>query len=78
MRNVGHYFPGDSKYGTGNLKQHILNCKRKHVKDIDQLLLQSHSCSLTNRCVGLDVEMFHELLALCVVKHDLSIQFTKV
>jgi len=70
-KKCGQVYSGDSKYGTGNLKRHILNCKGKNVRDIGQLLLQSHSGSLSNRHAEFDVDIFRELVALCVVKHDL-------
>ena len=76
-KKCGQVYSGDSKYGTGNLKRHTINCKRKNVRDIGQLLLQSRSGSLSSRRPEFDIEMFRELLALCVVKHDLPFQFAE-
>jgi len=70
-------YSADSKYETGNLKRHILNCKRKNVRDIGQLLLQSRSGSLSNRHAKFDVDIFCELVALCIVKHDLPFWFAE-
>ena len=70
-------YPGDSKYGTGNLKRHLIICKRRNTRDIGQLLLESRSGSLGSRRPEFDADVFRQLLALCVVKHDLPFQFTE-
>jgi len=33
-KKCGQIYPGDSKYGTGNLKRHLGNCKRRNFRDI--------------------------------------------
>jgi len=40
-KKCGQMYPGDSKYGTGNLKRHLGICKRRNTRDIGQLLLES-------------------------------------
>ncbi|KAJ8433164.1 LOW QUALITY PROTEIN: hypothetical protein Cgig2_007128 [Carnegiea gigantea] len=45
-KKCGQTYPGDSRYETDNLKRHLDNCKRRDVRDIGQLLLQSRSGSL--------------------------------
>jgi len=39
--------------------------------------LQSRSSSLSNRLAEFDVDIFRELVALCIVKHDLPFQFAE-
>ena len=38
-KKCGQAYPGDSKYGTENLKTHLDLCKKRNFKDIGQLLL---------------------------------------
>ncbi|KAJ8430813.1 hypothetical protein Cgig2_006562 [Carnegiea gigantea] len=70
-------YPGDSRYGTDNLKRHLGNCKRRNVRDIGQLLLESRSGSLGSRRPEFDSNEFHHLLATCLVKHELPFQFVE-
>lgn len=60
-------YPRDSKYGIGNLKRHLGNFKRRNVRDIGQLLLESRSGSLGSRHLGFDSNEFRHLLAVSVV-----------
>ena len=76
-KKCGQLYPGDSKYGTRNLKRHLGNCKRRNFRDIGQLLLESRSGTLGSRRVVFDPNEFRQLLALCVVKHELPFQFVE-
>ncbi|KAJ8434059.1 hypothetical protein Cgig2_012661 [Carnegiea gigantea] len=67
-------YHGESKNGTRNLKSHLDICKKRNFRDIGQLLLNSRSSSLENRCADFDPEEFCKLMAACTVKHDLSLQ----
>ena len=50
-------------------------CKKRNFRDIGQLLLDSRSGSLGNRHPNFDPEEFHKLMAVCIVKHELPLQF---
>lgn len=74
-KKCGQVYPGDSKYGIENLKRHLDFCKKRNFRDIGQLLLESRSGSLGNRRAEFDPEVFRRMMATCVVKHDLPLQF---
>jgi len=70
-KKCGQIYPGDSRYGTENLKRHMGNCKQRIFRDIVQLLLESCSGSLGNRQPEFDFNKFRLLLVYCVFKHEL-------
>ena len=74
-KKCGQLYPGESKHGTGNLKRHLGLCKKRNFRDIGQLLLDSRSGSLGNRLPNFDPEEFRKLMAVCIVKHELPLQF---
>jgi len=76
-KKCGQTYPGDSSYGTRNLKRHLGKCKQKNFRDIGQLLLESRSGFLGNRRPQFDFNEFRQLLAYCVVKHQLPFQFVE-
>jgi len=57
------------------LKRHLNICKKRNFRDIGQLLPESRSGSLGNRHPEFDPEEFRKLMAACIVKHDLALQF---
>lgn len=64
--------------GTGNLKRHVKNCKRRNILDVGQMILDSStSGSLLNRLPNVDLDVFREMLAIAVVRHDLPFQFAE-
>ncbi|PKU66810.1 Putative AC transposase [Dendrobium catenatum] len=73
-KNCGAKYLCDSKNGTGNLKRHLQNCKKKS-QDISQLILQSNSSSSMSLIANkFDYEEFRCLFTACIVKHDLPFQ----
>jgi len=74
-KKCGQVYPGESKHGTENLKRHLGNCKKRNFRDIGQLLLKSMSSSLGNRRLDFDPKVFRTMIATCIVKHDLPLQF---
>ena len=75
VKKCGQVYPRESKHEIGNLKRHLANCKKRNFKDIGQLLLKSRSGSLGNRRPDFDPEVFRTMIATCIVKHDLPLQF---
>ena len=73
-KKCGQVYPGESKHGTGNLKRHLANCKKRNFRDIGQLLLESKSGSLGNKRPDFDPEVFRTMLTICIVKHNLPLQ----
>ncbi|KAL2894688.1 Zinc finger BED domain-containing protein RICESLEEPER 3 [Bienertia sinuspersici] len=63
--------------GTGNLIRHLKNCKRRYIRDIGQMLLDSSSEKLDNRLIEFNVDCFREMLAVAIVRHDLPFQFVE-
>ena len=76
-KNCGQTYTGDSSYETENLKRHLGKCKRRNFRDIGQLLLESRYGCLENRLPQFDFNEFRQLLAYCVVKHELPFQFVE-
>jgi len=75
FKKCGQVYHGESKHGTRNLKRHLANCKKRNFRDIGQLLLESKSGSLGNKRPDFDPEVFRTMLTICIVKHNLPLQF---
>ena len=76
-KTCGQTYPVDSIYGIGNLKRHLVICKRKNFRDLSELLLDSCSGSLSSRRSKFEFNEFRQLLAYYVVKHELPFQFVE-
>lgn len=79
-KQCGHVYNAETRMGTGNLKRHIKNCKKGRFKDIGQMVLDygtGSGGSLNSRLPEFDPNVFRELLASAVVKHDLPFQFVE-
>ncbi|KAI0489235.1 hypothetical protein KFK09_029077 [Dendrobium nobile] len=74
-KKCGSTYLSDSKNGTGNLRRHIQNCKKRDSHDIGQLILQSNtSTSISMVENKFDYHEFRSLFTACIVKHDLPFQ----
>ncbi|XP_072951776.1 zinc finger BED domain-containing protein RICESLEEPER 1-like [Typha angustifolia] len=71
----GVIYISDSKYGTGNMKRHILVCPKLKTKDIGQLFLAKSEGSMSLHVSKFDQEKYRELMTMTVVKHELPFQF---
>ncbi|KAL2895357.1 Zinc finger BED domain-containing protein RICESLEEPER 2 [Bienertia sinuspersici] len=77
-KKCGTTYNADSKNGTGNLKRHIQNCKRRNYLDVGQMIIDSSaSGSLQNRLPSINADIFRELVASAIVRHDLPFQFAE-
>ncbi|PKU73906.1 alcohol dehydrogenase [Dendrobium catenatum] len=74
-KKCGATYLSDSKNGTGNLRHHIENYKKRDSHDIGQLILQSNtSTSISMVENKFDYHEFRNLFTACIVKHDLPFQ----
>ncbi|XP_028551017.1 uncharacterized protein LOC114579711 [Dendrobium catenatum] len=65
----------DIKFGTSNLRRHLQNCKKRDIRDIGQLILQSNaSSSISMSDSRFDINEFRELFTACIIVHDLFFQ----
>nr|GLL22091.1 zinc finger BED domain-containing protein RICESLEEPER 2-like [Ipomoea trifida] len=67
----------DSKYGTGNLKRHTINCVRKNTRDIGQMLIGGENGSMLMRSSKFSEEKFRELLISAIVMHNMPLSFVE-
>nr|GMC60524.1 putative Zinc finger, BED-type [Ipomoea batatas] len=67
----------DSKYGTGNLKRHTINCVRKNTRDIGQMLIGGENGSMLMRSRKFSEEKFRELLISAIVMHNMPLSFVE-
>lgn len=75
-RNCGTSYLYDSKFGTGNMKRHLINCLKRAACD-GQLLLTQFDSSIPASAPKFDHEKFRELLTEAVILHDLPFQFVE-
>ncbi|KAL2921565.1 Zinc finger BED domain-containing protein RICESLEEPER 1 [Bienertia sinuspersici] len=76
-KKCGTIYNADIKMGTGNLIRHLRNCKRRDIRDVGQMLLDSSSGKLENRLPEFNADCFREMLAVAIVRHDLPFQFVE-
>ncbi|KMT08905.1 hypothetical protein BVRB_6g136250 [Beta vulgaris subsp. vulgaris] len=77
-KKCGQIYNADSSIGTGNLRRHLKNCKRRSYLDVGQMILDSSSSgSLLKRMPDVNLDVFREMLAIAVVRHDLPFQFAE-
>ncbi|KMS98325.1 hypothetical protein BVRB_4g093920 [Beta vulgaris subsp. vulgaris] len=76
-KKCGQSFNADSKMGTGNLKRHLKTCKMMRFRDVGQMILEKTSSGLDNVLPKFNADVFRELLALAIVRHDLTFQFVE-
>ncbi|KAL2899935.1 Zinc finger BED domain-containing protein RICESLEEPER 3 [Bienertia sinuspersici] len=61
--------------GTGNLRRHLKNCKMRSFMDVGKMILEKNSSGVDSRMPKFDADVFRELVALIIVRHDLPFQF---
>ncbi|PKU62729.1 Putative AC transposase [Dendrobium catenatum] len=66
-KKCGTTYLCDSKNGTGNLRRHLENCKKRNMRDIGQLILQTNTESF-------DHAEFRDLFTASIIMHDLPFQ----
>ncbi|KAL2894371.1 Zinc finger BED domain-containing protein RICESLEEPER 2, partial [Bienertia sinuspersici] len=77
-KKYGQRYNAESRQGTSNLKRHIQKCKKRTLKDVGQLILDSSSSgSMMNRTPAIDCDVFCEMLSISIMKHDLPFQFVE-
>ncbi|KAI0526836.1 hypothetical protein KFK09_002428 [Dendrobium nobile] len=74
-KKCGAQYLCESKNGTGNLRRHLQNCKKRNLRDIGQLILQSTSnSSIAMTDHRFDSSKFRDLFTACIIMHDLPFQ----
>ncbi|KAI0530712.1 hypothetical protein KFK09_000260 [Dendrobium nobile] len=74
-KKCGATYLSDSKNGTGNLRRHLQNCKKRSSQDIGQLILQSNSSASMSVVENkFDNQEFRSLFTACIIMHDLPFQ----
>ncbi|KAI0510486.1 hypothetical protein KFK09_011088 [Dendrobium nobile] len=74
-KRCGAQYLCDSKNGTGNLRRHLQNCKKRDLRDIGQLILQTgSSASISMIDQKFDNAEFRDLFTACIIMHDLPFQ----
>lgn len=76
-RNCGTSYLYDSKFGTGNMKRHLVNCLKRVTCDTGPLLLTQFEGSMPSSAPKFDHEKFRELLTEAIILHDLPFQFVE-
>ncbi|KAI0524894.1 hypothetical protein KFK09_004284 [Dendrobium nobile] len=76
-RNCGTSYLYDSKFGTGNMKRHLVNCLKRVACDTGPLLLTQFDSSMPSPAPKFDHEKFKDLLTEAVILHDLPFQFVE-
>ncbi|KAG0458379.1 hypothetical protein HPP92_023536 [Vanilla planifolia] len=74
-KNCGTSYLYDSKFGTGNMKRHLVNCLKRAACDTGQLLLTQYESSAPLSGSKFEHEKFKELLTEAVILHNLPFQF---
>lgn len=75
-RNCGTSYLYDSKFGTGNMKRHLVNCLKRAACE-GQLLLTHYDSSTPSSTPKIDHEKFRELLTEVVISQGLPFQFVE-
>ncbi|KAI0504116.1 hypothetical protein KFK09_015063 [Dendrobium nobile] len=74
-KKCGSTYLCDSKNGTGNLRRHLENCKKRSMRDIGQLILQSNTeSSMSMSDNKFDHAEFRDLFTASIIMHDLPFQ----
>ncbi|XP_024030779.1 zinc finger BED domain-containing protein RICESLEEPER 2-like [Morus notabilis] len=76
-KKCGQQYLASSKYGTGNMSRHIKTCKKRDTRDIGQMLISRDSGTLSLDTCKFDSEKWRELVASCIIMHDLPFQFVE-
>lgn len=76
-RNCGTSYLYDSKFGTGNMKRHLINCLKRVSCESGPLILTQFDSSTPSSAPKFDHEKFRELLTEAVILHDLPFQFVE-
>ncbi|XP_058181153.1 zinc finger BED domain-containing protein RICESLEEPER 2-like [Rhododendron vialii] len=73
-KKCGQVYLSDSKYGTGNMKRHLLVCLKNQTMDIGQMLVSKNGAL---QLAKFNPDRFRELLVHAVVRHDLPLSFVE-
>ena len=76
-KKCGQQYLASSKYGTGNMSRHLKACKRRDTRDIGQMIISRDSGTLSTDTCKFDSAKWRELVASCVIMHDLPFQFVE-
>ncbi|KAF7144001.1 hypothetical protein RHSIM_Rhsim05G0096800 [Rhododendron simsii] len=73
-KKCGQVYLSGSKYGTGNLKRHLLVCLKSETMDIGQMLVSKNGAL---QLAKFNPNRFRELLVHVVIRHDLPLSFVE-
>ncbi|PKA61305.1 Putative AC transposase [Apostasia shenzhenica] len=76
-RICGTSYLYDSRFGTGNMKRHLVSCFKRDARDTGQLMLPKRSSSVPTSTPKIDHDMFREFLVEAVILHNLPFKFVE-
>jgi len=76
-KHCNSVYLADSKYGTGNLKRHLVNCLKTSYRDIGQMLIAQEAGAVTLGGGKYDPDKFRELVVAAIIMHDLPFSFVE-
>ncbi|KAL5548350.1 hypothetical protein UlMin_003581 [Ulmus minor] len=76
-KKYGAQYVASSKYGTGNMRHHIKDCKRNDTRNIGQMMISRDTNNLSLSSIQYNSTKFRELVMAAIVMHDLPFQFVE-
>ncbi|KAF6144796.1 hypothetical protein GIB67_016870 [Kingdonia uniflora] len=76
-KKCGAIYLSISSHGIGNLSRHLKTCEKTTTRDLGQMLLSQSESFMSLRAAKFDPVVFHEMLNLAIIRHQLPFKFVE-